>query len=211
MLVASAIDYVTSQQTDVLPDAPVWVETLVTNLDGAVAAARTVESFADVLSVIETDPLADIGPGFVEWIEPYGVDETRLHLYGLALPDVPGTFATHTDVVVDDIVVATADLDVVLARGACDLLANARAALEGIDAAGCHDHGGVRPVLAHLDDVELCCGAGDGGACERDPLEALDQVLLAIQKLRTVACAGTAEARLDLDRLLRVLEVEVTR
>jgi hypothetical protein len=289
---------------DVLPAAPVWIQTLVTDLDGAVLAARTIESFADVLTVVETDPLANVGPGTVEWIEPYEVGETREHLYGLALPDTPGTYPTHTDVLVDDVVVASADLDVVLGRSACGLFADAVDGLQANDAAGCHDHGGVRPVLAHIDDVELCCGAadgddcdedecddhdcdahdcrededahggwgdddecgegddhhdhdddceqngdcghdgwgdddrgeddghghhddgddgdhGDGGhgdddddddcACTRDPEDALDQVLRATQKLRTVDCDGTVEARLDLDRLIRVLQVEGSR
>jgi hypothetical protein len=177
------------------------------------------------------------------------IERTRPHLYGLSLPDAAGTFPTHTDVLVDGAVVATADLDVVLARSACDLLDDAITGLQDIDDAGCRDHGGVRPVLAHLDDVGLCCDGGDefdcdddeegdgedeedgedggedeedgeddgdddgdhghdGCDCTRDPLDALDEVLRATQKLRAVDCDGTVDARLDLDRLIRVLQVE---
>jgi hypothetical protein len=233
-LLVDAVRYASSRQGDVLPEAPFWLALDVLNLDGAVAAAEIREVLPGELGVLETDPTADVSPGLVTWTDAFAEVQARTYLVSVSAPDEAATWPTRTDVLVGGELAGTTSLDVTVALSSCELLADAIAALEAIDD-GCRDHGGAGPVIERLDEVELCCGGSDDDcdhdhdqdqdqddddeqdgddddcACEhgRDPLEALDAVLRATQKLRTVQCDGAADARLDLDRLVRVLQVEV--
>jgi hypothetical protein len=236
-LLVDAVRFASSRESDVLPEAPFWLELDALNLDGAVASAEVRETIPGELAVLETDPLANVSPGLVVWTDPFAEDQARTYLVSLSAPDEPATWATRTDVVVGGEVVGTASLHVAVVRASGELLAGAVTALEAIEAAGCQDHGGAGPVLERLGEVELCCGGEAGGcdddrdqdedqgrdhdgdgdgddcACEdsREPLEALDDLLRATQKLRTVECDGAVDVRLDLDRLMRVVQVEVGR
>ena len=122
----------------------------------------------------------------------------------MSVPDEAATYETHTDLTAAGLFIATSDLEVAIVRSSCDILSDAIATIGEMDGQGC------RPerVLAHLNEVQDDCAAG--GIVE--PEAAIDDLLMATQKLRNAPqCDGAAEARLDLDALLRVLSAEVSR